>query len=261
MEVLRSPDNAAFKALSKLLKDGRARREASRAVVEGPHLVVEALRAGVVRELWVTPEAMEGKDAPTVFKAARAAAVREKLIAAALLRRLSDSESPQGWLAVVDTVAAKPQGRPTLTLALDALQDPGNLGTLLRCAWAAQASLLLGPGCADPWSPKVLRAGVGAHFHVSVQTVSELPSALKSLAGQGVVILATSPRAAASYLDVDLKRPLCLVLGAEGAGLSPEVAAVAKEQLSIPYPGGAESLNAAVSGAIVLFEALRQRRA
>ncbi len=186
MDALHSPDNAAFKALSRLLKDARARREQAKAVVEGPHLVGEALKAGVARELWVTPEASEGKDAATALKAARAAGVREKLIAAALLRRISDADTPQGWLAVVETSAAKPTVRPTLTLALDALQDPGNLGTLLRCAWAANASLLLGPGCADAWSPKVLRAGVGAHFHVPMQPVSDLASALKGLAGQGI---------------------------------------------------------------------------
>ena len=259
MEALRSPENPAFRALSRLLKEARARREAGRAVVEGPHLVAEAVKAGVAREVWVTPEAMESAEGAALLQKVRSSGTREKLIAAALLRRAADTETPQGWMAVVEPGALKAGKAPTLMVALDALQDPGNLGTVLRCAWAAGAGLMLGPGCADAWAPKVLRAGAGAHFHVPLQQPPDLPKALLALAGKGFQVVATAPRAPLSYLDADLRQPTCVVLGGEGAGLSPAVAAACGRQLRIPYPGSAESLNAAVSGAIVLFEALRQR--
>jgi len=260
MEPLSSPENPAFKALRGLLKDAKARRESGQAVVEGPHLVAEALKAGTVRELWVTPDASVSAEGKAIGLLARQAGVRERLAAAALLQRAATTEAPQGWMALVD---ARPPAEPagaSLWLALDGLQDPGNLGTLLRTAWAAQAVLWLGPGCADPWSPKVLRAGAGAQFHAPFKAVADLPLALQGLARQGVGVYGTSPRASLRPDQAPLSRPSCLVLGAEGPGLSPAVAAACTSQLCIPYPGG-ESLNVAVAGALLLFEALRQRGA
>ncbi|HXB97927.1 MAG TPA: RNA methyltransferase, partial [bacterium] len=146
-----------------------------------------------------------------------------------------------------------------LVLALDRLQDPGNLGTLMRTAWACQAGLLLGPGCADPWSPKVLRAGAGAQFKVAAQTTEDLPGALRALAGQGFKVYGTGPRAKLKHPEAVLGGKVCLVLGAEGPGLSAEVAAACQDQVSISYPGTAESLNVAVAGAVLLFECLRQQ--
>lgn len=259
MDPLRSADNPAFKVLKALLGSAKARREAGRAVVEGPHLVAEALKSGQARELWVTPQASATEEGASVGRLARGASLRERLVDARLLQRLASTEAPQGWMAVVETRPLDPPQEATLWLALDGLQDPGNLGTLLRTAWAAQAALLLGPGCADPWAPKVLRAGAGAQFHVPFQVLPDLAAALAALAGQGVAVYGTGPRAELAAVRAPLDQPCCLVLGAEGPGLSPAVAAACGRHLRIPYPGSAESLNVAVAGALLLFEALRQR--
>jgi TrmH family RNA methyltransferase len=251
-------DNPAIKTLGRLLKEASARRETGRAVVEGPLLAAEALRSGAARELWVTPQAFQGPDAPALLALARSARLRENFLEEPVLRRLATTETPQGWLAVVEPRALDLAPSPRLLLALDRLQDPGNLGTLMRTAWACQASLLLGPGCADPWAPKVLRAGAGAQFKVALQSAEDLPRALRDLAGQGFKVFGTGPRAALKHADAPMQGKVCLVLGAEGPGLSPEVAAACQDQVAISYPGTAESLNVAVAGAVLLFECLRQ---
>jgi TrmH family RNA methyltransferase len=259
MDPLHSTENPAFKALKALLGSAKARRESGRAVVEGPHLVAEALKAGRARELWVTPEASASAEGADIGRLAREAALRERLVDARLLQRAASTEAPQGWMAVVEAQAPAIPQDATLWLALDGLQDPGNLGSLLRTAWAARAVLLLGPGCADPWSPKVLRAGAGAQFHAPFKAVADLPAALCELGQSGVAVYGSSPRAAQTHAQAPLDRPSCLVLGAEGPGLSPAVAGACTATLRIPYPGDAESLNVAVAGGLLLFEALRQR--
>jgi TrmH family RNA methyltransferase len=260
MKPLSSIDNPAVKALGRLLKDASARRESARAVVEGPLLAAEALKSGVAKELWVTPRAFQGPDAPALLALARTARLRESFLEEGLLRRLATTETPQGWLAVVEPAALSLAPSPSLRVALDHLQDPGNLGTLLRTAWACGASLLLGPGCADPWSPKVLRAGAGAQFKVAVETTEDLPKALRALPTGGFKVFGTGPRAALKHQEAHLGGPVCLVLGAEGTGLGADVAAACQSHVAISYPGTAESLNVAVAGAVLLFECLRQRQ-
>ena len=130
---------------------------------------------------------------------------------------------------------------------------------LLRSAWASGASVLLGEGCADAWSPKVLRAGAGAQFHTPLRECPDLAAALKDLGAGGVHSYATAPRATENYLQADCRGPVCWVLGSEGRGLGATVQGACERNFRIAYPGGAESLNAAVSGAILLFETLRQR--
>lgn len=258
MEPLRSLDNPSFRRLQRLLKDGSARREEGRALAEGPHLAQEALRAGRARALWTTPEAAADGQGSDLLRQAAAAGLQAGLLSPALLGRLSETRSPQGWLCEVDTAGAAGFGSAPRLLALDGIQDPGNIGTLLRCAWAAQAGVLLGPGCADPWAPKVLRAGAGAHFHLALRQAPDLAEALGALPGEGWKVCGSSPKGATDYRRADLRGRVCLVLGSEGGGMSPAVHSACQELLRIPYPGSAESLNAAVSGALLLFESLRQ---
>jgi TrmH family RNA methyltransferase len=260
MDPIRSAANPSVRLLRALLQDARARREAGQAVVEGPHLCGEALSAGAALEFWASPQALEGREARKLLALAAQAGLKPRLLSAGLLKRLSELPAPQGYLARVRAEAPAWPETPTLCLALDGLQDPGNVGTLLRSAWAANAPVLLGPACADPWSPKVLRASAGAVFHVPFRRVPELATELAAWARKGMRVLACEPHAARTLWDVDLRRSVCLVLGAEGSGLSPALRAVCSDSLRISHPGGAESLNVAVSGSIVLFEALRQRR-
>jgi TrmH family RNA methyltransferase len=257
MDVLRSVDNPAARRLKRLIQDAAYRRELGRAVAEGPHLAEEALKSGVARALWATEAAACASR--ELFAEARSRGLEPRLVAPGLFERLADTRTPQGWLCEVEPKSPEADPGCLLLLALDAIQDPGNLGTLLRCAWAAEAGLLLGKGCADPWSPKVLRAGAGAQFHVALRSGVELAQELAELSAKGWAVLGTSPRGSRSYLEADLRSGVCWVLGSEGQGMAPDVEAVCTDRVRIPYPGGAESLNAAVSGAVLLFETLRQR--
>jgi len=259
MDMLTSPDNPAVRRLRLLAQDAAERRREGRAVAEGPHLAREALASGLARRLWATEAALDTTEGKAILAQAHAKGLAPRLLGEPLFARLSDTPAPQGWLVEVDTAAPAPLPSDTLLLALDAVQDPGNLGTLLRSAWAAGASMILGKGCADAWSPKVLRAGAGAQFHLRLALAEELSAALRELAGRGVRVYGTGPRAKAGYLEADCRQAHCWVLGSEGRGLSPEAEAACGGLYRISYPGSAESLNAAVSGAVLLFEALRQR--
>jgi RNA methyltransferase, TrmH family len=259
MGPIHSIDNPAIRRLIRLLDSARERRELGLAVAEGPHLLAEALAAGRLSELWATPQALESAEAAGLLSRAAQAGVEPRRLSAGLLKRLCQLPAPQGWLSVIRLQAQAWPAEPSLCLALDGVQDPGNLGTLLRSAWAAEAALILGPGCADPWSPKVLRAGVGAQFHAPLQRVEDLPGRLAQLKQQGLQVLAAAPRSGRDLWNCDLRHPTCLVLGAEGPGLSPQVQAACEGSIELRYPGSAESLNVAVSGSLLLFEALRQR--
>lgn len=260
MEPIHSADNPAIRALGRLLDTSKERHARGLTVLEGPHLVAEGLRVGRVTELWATPEALQSREAPALLTQAGRSGIKARQLSASLLKRLNQLPAPQGWLAVAKTEQTPVPSAPSLSLALDGVQDPGNMGTLLRAAWAAQAAVILGPGCADPWSPKVLRSGSGAQFGVLFESVENLALRLQTMKRDGVQVLAAAPRAETTHWDSDLKGPSCLVLGAEGPGLSETVSQVCDQTIRIPYPGGAESLNVAMAGGLLLFEALRQRR-
>jgi TrmH family RNA methyltransferase len=252
MAPIQSAQNNQFKRLLTYSQDAAARLRDGVFLVEGPHLVGEAIRHGLAKEVWASPEALL---TPEGVRLGATAKIQE--MGASLLGRLCDTRQPQGWLALAKRPTLDGL-KPTLWLALDALQDPGNVGTLLRCAWAAKAGVLLGEGCADVWSPKVLRSASGAHFE-TVLKQGPLAPALDALKAAGCQIAAADPQGSQPYTGADWTKPTVFVVGAEGAGLSAGALKAAQLKVRIPYPGGAESLNAGISGALLLFEALRQR--
>src|SRR6185503_1859367 len=188
----------------------------------------------------------------------RAAPARVTLLGDTLFNALSGVEAPTGVIACVRT----PSGRkvpPTapLVLLLENIQDPGNVGTLLRSAAAAGAGhVVLSPQCAFAWSPKVLRAAMGAHFALNIVEGADLESFIGSYRG---ATIALSVDAESSLYDLDLRAPTAFVIGNEGAGLSEPLKAAVSTRARIPMPGRMESLNAGVAGALCLFEAMRQR--
>jgi TrmH family RNA methyltransferase len=143
-------------------------------------------------------------------------------------------------------------------LLLEDIQDPGNLGSMLRSAAAAGCdAVFLSQGCADAWSPKVLRAAMGGHFVLRIYERQDLPDVAKAFSG---TLLATSLQAIHSLYDCDLRGNVAFLIGNEGAGLSADLLNRATQKISIPMPGKVESLNAAAATAICLFEAVRQRK-
>jgi len=257
MKAVHSRDNPAFKALAKLAGSAAERKRRGLSVIEGAHLVEAFLDAGhAVAQLFVSREAARSGAHAALLARARGAEAME--LSDALFGSVSGVESPAGILAVVPT----PAGRPVppgarFCLALEDIQDPGNVGTLLRSAAAAGVEhVLLSPTCAFAWSPKVLRAGQGAHFALNIVEGADLAAFLAGFRGTSVALCG---EAKASLYDADLRGPVAFLVGNEGAGLSPALEKAASVRARIPMPGRAESLNAGVAGSIALFEAVRQR--
>jgi TrmH family RNA methyltransferase len=184
-------------------------------------------------------------------------------VSEAIFPQLVTTETPEGVVAIAPIPPNPPLPELTsnaLIMALDALQDPGNLGTIIRTADAAGATaILVGKGTVDPYSPKVVRSTMGSLFHVPVIPVAELYPALDALASGGAAVVATSLGATRSLYDLDLTGPVVWLIGNESQGLSESALTHTTEQIRIPMPGHAESLNAAIAAAVCLFETVRQR--
>jgi TrmH family RNA methyltransferase len=256
--VISSVSNTHVKYLRSLRADPRYRRSERRFVIEGVRLVVDALADGADLQVALyNPDQLSGTPAGAALldqlaNRADCYEASEAAVAAA-----AETRNPQGVVAAVAlTEIAR---RPGLLLVLDAIQDPGNLGTLLRSAEAAGVGMVLcSQGCADLFNPKVVRAAMGAHFTLPLRgdlAWDELTHELSD----APLIYAAGAEAAMPYYAADWRQPAALIIGSEAHGISPEGLAMASHHISIPMLGKAESLNAAVAGSIILFEALRQR--
>jgi RNA methyltransferase, TrmH family len=259
MKYISSRDNPSFKALRLLSRSARERRKQGRTVLDGLHLVEAYVsRVGPPLLLAASERGMAQEEirrlvdllpgsAPTVFSDA-------------LFAEISPVDTPTGLLALVDIPQTRvPQPVASSCIVLDSIQDSGNVGSILRSAAAAGVPLaLLTDGCAQVWSPKTLRAAMGAHFELTLVERADVARLLVHYPGQ---VLATRLDRGESLFDLDLAGPVAWLFGSEGAGLSTELAALAGEAVRIPMPGAAESLNVAAAAAICLFEQVRQRQA
>jgi RNA methyltransferase, TrmH family len=255
---LSSRDNPRLKRLRKWAGHGRSRREDGIILLDGLHLLDALLvSGGHVREV-VVSESGAGKGEIAKWLAAHGD-LDALCVPDALFGEIACTETPSGIVAVGDLPApAEAPAADIDCILLDGVQDPGNVGTLLRTAAAAGIhQALLGPGCADAWAPKTLRAGQGAQFALAVYEGCDLPVFLTGYRGTGVV---TRLDAAQPLYDAALDGPLAWVFGAEGQGVSAAVAAAAPVGVYIPMPGRVESLNVAAAAAICLFEMVRRRR-
>lgn len=255
MKLIQSRDNPFFKQLKKLAESGRERRKQHLTLLDGVHLV-SAYEAvfGKLPTLIVGESALAAGGEVAGFVAGRDVVV----LSDALLRELSPVDTPSGLLAEVpmpkSTAAVNLEKDAIL---LDGVQDPGNVGTLLRTAAAAGVrQALLGPGCAAAWSPRVLRAGQGAHFVLSIHEEADLAGFMADYQGTTAV---TCLDGAASLYAAEWRGPVAWVFGAEGRGVQQALIDMAAMRIRIPMPGAVESLNVGAAAAVCLFEMLRRR--
>jgi RNA methyltransferase, TrmH family len=254
-----SRENPAFKAMAKLVAKSSERKRLGLSLIEGDHLLAAYLDSGATpAEIVVSHRALGDPRLARLVE--RAAAARVTLLADALFDSLSGVESPTGIITCVRTPpGTRAPATAPLVLLLEDIQDPGNVGTLLRCAAAAGAGhVLLSARCAFAWSPKVLRAGMGAHFALNIIEDAPLDEFVGTYRGTSIAL---SADADASIFELDLCGPVAFIVGNEGAGVSEPLKVAATRRARIPMPGRMESLNAGVAGAICLFEAVRQRGA
>lgn len=263
-EPIRSRTNPLVRRL-RALKERETGDEAGLCLVEGPTLLEEAIRASVdLVEVVISDDHVRRARGRALAAAARERGCPVHLLDAALLASLSETETSQGVLALARRPRpdeARILAATPLVLVAVAVQNPGNLGGLLRTAEAAGATgAYLAEGCADPFSWKALRGSMGSAFRLPLQRRVSLPEVLTRLAARGVATVATAAGAGALYDQIDLRRPVALLFGSEGRGLPPGVAARADHLVSIPLREPVESLNVGVAAGVLLFEAARQRR-
>ncbi len=248
------------------LKDIRRlrRSKGELALLEGPHLVEEALAAGIaVEEILTTPAFL---DSAAGRRLAAAFPVTPLAVSPELLEDLTDADSPRGLLAVARLPRRGVEALPVLAgrpyLFLDGLQDPGNLGALARVAEAAGAAgVALSPGCAHPNHPRALRASAGSLLRVPVAVEAEPDTLDRRLGAARPRWTALVPRGGEDLYSASLEGTLVLAVGAEGPGLSPALLARIDLRLTVAMEPPVESLNATVAAALVLFEARRRSRA
>ena len=257
MRHIASRDNPHFKALRKLASSGRERRKSGMTLLDGVHLALAWEAAGhpVLEYLVSERAATEGEIA--AFVGSRASA-RVTVLADALFAELSPVDTPTGLLACVHAIVDS--GAPASdvdTVVLDGVQDPGNVGSILRTAAAAGfRQAVLSADCAQAWSPKTLRAGMGAQFVIRVHEGVALESFLADFRGTTAATLLDGDK---DLYSASLFPPVAWVFGHEGEGIRPSVAAATRVHVRIPMPGAMESLNVAAASALCLFETVRRR--
>lgn len=240
---LKNPKVAAWKAL----KDRKGRRESGCFLVEGRKMVEEALASAFDVETVLVQEGMELPDGLTM-------PVYE--LPAHVLAAVCDTKTPQGIAAVVRMKEQSALGKHIVVL--DGVQDPGNVGTIIRTADAAGLDgVLLSTQCADVFSPKVLRATMGSIFRMNLRTTDDLPGELTKLREKGYSILSSQLDGTPFYEREKVAEKFALIIGNEGNGVSEQVQQTATHRVRLPMRGGAESLNAAIAAAIMMYELMR----
>jgi RNA methyltransferase, TrmH family len=252
---IESRSNPALARVRKLLDDPGAYRRIGQVWLEGEHLLQSAIDRGLaLGEVLIA----RSDEHDARFASLLDAAKRVLVVDDPLWRGLGSLPSPVSIAALLDLPASPAIAPGQRTVVLDRIQDAGNLGSILRSAAGfGVAQVLALKGCAATWSPKVMRAGMGAHFSLRL-----LEGVVESdLAQLKVALLATGPRAEHDLFEIALPDPCAWVFGHEGQGISPTLESRCALRVRIPQPGGGESLNAASAAAVCLYESMRQRHA
>jgi TrmH family RNA methyltransferase len=253
--VITSSQNSKIKLVRALLGRAKERREANAFVVEGVRLVEEAVNSNWGIQFAIYNEALSDKGRLQIENL-KLRGVDVEIVSDSLMKALSETETPQGLLTVVDFKQLPITNSQNFLLIPDQIRDPGNLGTLLRsAAGTGVQAVLLPPETTDVFAPKVVRAGMGAHFRLPIlsMTWDEINVQTKGLQ----IYLADMD--GQSCWETDLRQPLALIVGGEAEGASDEARNLATRKISIPMAGNVESLNAGVAGSVLMFEVVRQR--
>jgi RNA methyltransferase, TrmH family len=259
MKTISSRDNPLYKELKLLASSSQVRRKAGRTLLDGVHLCESYLQQVGAPVLCVTADSSQANpEVATILKRCEASHTQCVVLPESLYHALSQVEHGVGLLFVIDTPRlSMPENLTNPAVLLDNLQDPGNLGSILRSAAAAGIEYVFcSKGTAFAWSPKVLRAGMGAHFGLKILENVDLADLIGAAK---IPVLATSSHVPQRVYDMDLSQPVAWLFGHEGQGVSHDLLALATYRVSIPHLGTMESLNVAACAAICLFEQVRQK--
>lgn len=259
-KFISSRDNPVYKELRQLAESSQARRKTARSLLDGVHLCDAYLQHhGMPILCVVAEEAQSHGEVAAILAKCDARQVNTIVLSNALYRGIRIVEHGIGILFLIDTPKSEhPNTLAQSAVLLDGVQDPGNLGSILRSAAAAGiGSVFCGSGTAFAWSPKVLRAGMGAHFALNIYEGIDLRSLIQT---SSIPVIATSSHAQHSLYELDLRGELVWLMGHEGQGVSDELMSLVTHKARIPHAGTMESLNVSASAAICFFEQLRQRQ-
>jgi TrmH family RNA methyltransferase len=254
MKRIESAANPLYRALHKLAQSSRERRKQELTLIDGVHLLDAYLSVGgKPHQALIAQSAASDSAIATLIQRLPIPPI---VLTDALFAALTELRSPSGILCAIPIPDPQPAAAPGCWILLEDIQDPGNLGSILRSAVAAGVGdAWLSQGCADAWSPKVLRAAMGAHFSLRLHPGADLAKAALACGGCVVALTVDGTR---SIFELDLTGPVAFALGNEGAGLSAPLREAATDHAAVPMPGHAESLNVAAAAAICLFERVRQ---
>lgn len=256
--MITSSQNPKIQWVRSLQSRSRQRREAGAFVIEGVRLVEEALTAGYKAQLVLYSDDLNPQG-HNLIKAFQSQGAPVEHVSSKVMRAASDTDTPQGILVVLPLPSKPPSGVLDFVLIPEGVRDPGNLGTMLRTAEAAGVDgLFLPGGTVDAYSPKVLRAAMGAHFRLPILNTN-WKTIRHRISSASLKVFLADAKDGEMYTQADLSVPLALVVSGETEAPSPDALELADAHLHIPMPGGAESLNVAIAAGILLFEVVRQR--
>ncbi|MCL4270255.1 MAG: RNA methyltransferase [Anaerolineales bacterium] len=256
--MITSNQNSKIKLVRALLGRSKERREAGAFVAEGVRLVEEAVKANWTCRFALYDETLSERGLSQV-ESLKSRGVDVEEVSVSVMKSISETEAPQGILAVLEFSNLPIPSSPNFILIPDQIRDPGNLGTLLRSAAASGVqAILIPPDTTDAFAPKVLRSGMGAHFRLPIHSMGweEIEKAVKSDALNVYV----ADMDGTSCWEQDLRQPVALIVGNEAEGASESARKLADGKISIPMSRETESLNAGVAGSVLMFEIMRQRR-
>lgn len=255
--MITSSQNPKLKLVRALQGRPKERREAGAFLIEGVRLVKEALSAGWPIRFVLYSDGLSERGEKVIEKL-KSANLEVEDVAGDLLQSVSETESSQGILAVLELTIVPLPAFPNFLLIPDQIRDPGNLGTLIRSAAAAGVqAILLPPETTDAFAPKVVRAGMGAHFRLPIRSMEW--DEIEQICEQASLQVLLADMAGRSCWETDFHGALALIVGGEAEGASEPARKLANASVSIPMPGEAESLNAGVAGSVLMFEVVRQR--
>lgn len=257
MDIIQSRNNALIKHAKKL-KDKKYRIENKSFIVEGFRFVEEALKSSFdVENVFVSEDTLKNKYTESIISLIEGN-TKVYCVNNIIMKDICNTETPQGIAAIVKMKEYSLQNKEGFYVFVDRIQDPGNLGTIIRTAHAAGAvGVLYSRGTVDIYNEKTLRSTMGSMFYLPIIEDSKL-ELLSTLKNSGFKVIVSSLDTEKNFFDVNLKDKIVICVGNEGNGLSEAVYLYADEKVKIPMPGGAESLNASIAASIMIYEALRQ---
>lgn len=261
--MIESIANGQVKKIQKMKKNARFRRQEKCFIAEGFKMVEEALRYKKVKAIYVSEEVNRDRY-EKMKEQCKECAVSVEKVSISVFRQISDTETPQGVLALVEMPQYDPDilrnAGDAAMICLEDIQDPGNLGTIVRTAeGAGMTAVVMTKGCVDLFNPKVVRSTMGALFRMPFYVVDSMAEEVKKLQELGFVVYSSQLDGSRVFTECDYKGKVGILIGNEANGICPETSEAADQKIHIPMQGEVESLNAAVSAALLMYEVSRNR--